>query len=291
MLEVLGHIFVWSLILLSQLIRASAGTKERPQIKFAVAAPPATFRLRSEATVGETEDRSQSAAGISGTLPRAALNLARIILPPHEPNDVPAQTILPHHEPHEILVRTILHPCPLPLGEGKLSPDGVVRRMITKVQGFNARMFRGNLTPALSRPPSAVSLLRGSLQDEAACGPQNSRNAPCYGGRAGRGRIVRRWFARTGDNCGSGVQCANSLEGIFQGFQFAASQTNSNCAHMPSTFRGEILVSIILKPSLSSFRNCLHPKRSQSVQIYHTYHNYNILYKCTGHRTVPNIPD
>jgi hypothetical protein len=26
----------------------------------------------------------------------------------------------------------------------------VVRRMITKVQGFNARMFRGNLTPALS---------------------------------------------------------------------------------------------------------------------------------------------
>jgi hypothetical protein len=38
----------------------------------------------------------------------------------------------------------------LPLGEGKLSPDGVVRRMITKVQGFNARMFRGNLTPALS---------------------------------------------------------------------------------------------------------------------------------------------
>jgi hypothetical protein len=51
--------------------------------------------------------------------------LIRTTLPPHEPNDVPAQTILPHHEPHEILVRTILpHPCPLPLGEGESSTDG-----------------------------------------------------------------------------------------------------------------------------------------------------------------------
>ena len=118
--------------------------------------------------------------------------LVRTILPPHEPNDVPAQTILPHHEPHEILVRTILpHPCPLPLGEGELSPDGVVRRMITKVQGFNARMFRGNLTPALSRPPSAVSLLRGCPQGGAVCRPENESLCAVLR-RTGRERENRR---------------------------------------------------------------------------------------------------
>jgi hypothetical protein len=59
---------------------------------------------------------------------RLSMNiLIRTTLPPHEPNDVPAQTILPHHEPHEILVRTILpHPCPLPLGEGESLADGLI---------------------------------------------------------------------------------------------------------------------------------------------------------------------
>jgi hypothetical protein len=43
--------------------------------------------------------------------------LVRTILPPHEPNDVSAQTILPH-------------PGPLPLGESELSSDGLQRRTI-----------------------------------------------------------------------------------------------------------------------------------------------------------------
>jgi hypothetical protein len=68
---------------------------------------------------------------------------------------------------NHILVRTILpHPSPLPsfarklpssprlrrtrrragpLGEGEWSSDGLIRRKIAAVQGFNARNFRGNL--------------------------------------------------------------------------------------------------------------------------------------------------
>ncbi|HEX3626292.1 MAG TPA: hypothetical protein VH280_12795, partial [Verrucomicrobiae bacterium] len=47
--------------------------------------------------------------------------------------------------------KTLPHPCPLPLGEGEWSSDGLIRRSIAAVQGFNARTgLWGNLTPALS---------------------------------------------------------------------------------------------------------------------------------------------
>jgi len=53
-----------------------------------------------------------------------------------------------------ILIRTILpHPIPLPLGEGESSSDGLTRRTIIPVQGFNARKsFRRILTLTLSPP-------------------------------------------------------------------------------------------------------------------------------------------
>ena len=52
------------------------------------------------------------------------------------------------HEPMQVLVRTILpHPCPLPLGEGESSSDGLKRRTIIAVHGHNALPKKG-LEPA-----------------------------------------------------------------------------------------------------------------------------------------------
>src|SRR5580698_1890655 len=55
------------------------------------------------------------------------------------------------------------HPSPLPQGEGEIvavcwRSEGTE---FAPVQGFNARMFRGNLTPALSPFCSADSAKRG----------------------------------------------------------------------------------------------------------------------------------
>jgi hypothetical protein len=38
------------------------------------------------------------------------------------------------------------HPGPLPQGEGEFSADGLMRRMVTTVQGFNAQTFWGILS-------------------------------------------------------------------------------------------------------------------------------------------------
>src|SRR5580692_5219148 len=59
------------------------------------------------------------------------------------------------------------HPSPLPQGEGEIvavcwRSEGTE---FAPVQGFNARMFRGNLTPALSPSRFRIGTGRGVLAD------------------------------------------------------------------------------------------------------------------------------
>ena len=69
------------------------------------------------------------------------------------PRDAFIRATLPPHESYDIVVPTILpHPCPLPLGEGELSPDSLKRRTITAVQGRNARFFSGRSHPGHRTP-------------------------------------------------------------------------------------------------------------------------------------------
>jgi hypothetical protein len=91
--------------------------------------------------------------------------------------------------------------------EPSLGPEKNFKRFSLPMNRMTFPLEQFSLTPALSRPPSAVSHLRGSPQDGAACGLENSRNAPCYRGRAGRGRMMVRWFDRANDSSGSCAQC------------------------------------------------------------------------------------